>query len=77
MIHQKKIAIHVEQENNQLKIEIIDQGTGFDFENLPDPTAPENLEKEHGRGVFLMRSLSDDLKFENNGSKVILFFNND
>ena len=34
-----------------------DEGSGFDFNNIPDPTDPENLEKEHGRGVFLINKL--------------------
>lgn len=51
-----------------------DQGNGFDFSNLPDPTAPENLEKENGRGIFLMKSLSEDVVFEDNGSNVSIYF---
>src|SRR3989304_3007392 len=46
-----------------------DQGTGFDFTKLPDPTLPENLEKPHGRGIFLMSHLVDEIKFEENGTK--------
>jgi serine/threonine-protein kinase RsbW len=53
---------------------IEDEGNGFDFNSLPDPTAPENIEKENGRGIFLMRNLSDDVEFENNGSRVIIYF---
>lgn len=53
---------------------IKDQGRGFDFENLPDPTAPENIEKENGRGIFLMRSLADDVEFEDNGKIVNIYF---
>lgn len=62
-------------ENGVLEVEVNDFGRGFDYLNLPDPTAPENIEKEHGRGVFLMRMLSDKVDFENNGSKVVLTFN--
>ena len=72
----KSINITVSKIENALNIEVEDQGDGFNFDNLPDPTAPENLEKEHGRGVFLMRSLSDNVDFENNGSKVVLTFYN-
>ena len=54
-----------------------DQGIGFDFTNLPDPTSPENLEKENGRGIFLMKNLSDDLVYEDNGSTCKIFFNYD
>jgi serine/threonine-protein kinase RsbW len=51
-----------------------DEGPGFNYNDLPDPTNPENLEKPNGRGVFLMRNLADNVYFEENGSKVILEF---
>lgn len=51
-----------------------DYGDGFDYDNLPDPTAPENIEKENGRGIFLMKSLSDDVVFGENGSNVSIYF---
>lgn len=51
-----------------------DYGKGFDFDNLPDPTAPENIEKENGRGIFLMKSLSEDVIFEEGGSNVNIYF---
>jgi serine/threonine-protein kinase RsbW len=60
---------------NQLEFIIKDEGKGFDYLNLPDPTAPENIEKECGRGIFLMKNLSDELVFENGGSQVKLVFN--
>ena len=53
---------------------VADEGEGFDFDNLPDPTAPENLEKPDGRGIFLMKNLSDDVKFDDNGSRVSITF---
>lgn len=53
---------------------IKDEGPGFDYNNLPDPTDPENIEKLSGRGVFLMRNLADKVSFEDNGSTVILDF---
>jgi serine/threonine-protein kinase RsbW len=53
---------------------IMDEGAGFDFDNLPDPTAPENLEKPGGRGIFLMKNLSDEVEFSNNGNTVQLSF---
>ncbi len=51
-----------------------DQGRGFDFEHLPDPTAPENIEKENGRGIFLMRSLADEVEFDDKGCTVNIYF---
>jgi serine/threonine-protein kinase RsbW len=51
-----------------------DQGKGFDPDQIPDPTAPENLMKENGRGVFLMRNLADDMEFEEGGTRVNIYF---
>jgi serine/threonine-protein kinase RsbW len=53
---------------------IEDEGNGFDFTSLPDPTAPENIEKENGRGIFLMKNLSESVEFENNGKRVVIYF---
>lgn len=61
-------------ENDELKVSIKDQGEGFDFHSIPDPTAPENIENINGRGVFLMEKLSDRISFFDNGSKVELIF---
>lgn len=63
-----------ENDDNSLKFKISDQGDGFDFENIPDPTNPENLEKLNGRGVFLMKQLSDEVTFDDNGRVVELSF---
>lgn len=51
-----------------------DEGPGFDFKNLPDPTAPENIEEENGRGIFLMKSLSEVVEFSENGREVTMYF---
>ena len=51
-----------------------DQGPGFDFEHLPDPTNPENIEKPHGRGVFLMRALADEVSFDDSCAGVAMTF---
>ena len=53
---------------------VSDQGPGFDHDHLPDPTNPENIEKPHGRGVFLMRALADTVEFEDNGATVAMAF---
>jgi serine/threonine-protein kinase RsbW len=57
-----------------MRFTIEDEGPGFDYDHLPDPTAPENIEKPHGRGVFLMRKLADNCVFEDFGRVVILDF---
>lgn len=54
-----KIEIEFKQYPESLHVCIRDHGPGFDVEALPDPTAPENLLKDHGRGVMLIRALMD------------------
>ncbi len=71
----KKVDISVVVNDNQIVITIIDEGKGFDYNNVPDPTTPENIENVSGRGVFLMKKLADEIKFNNSGSLVELLFN--
>lgn len=71
---QKNIDIFFKTSPNFISFVVKDEGPGFNFSNLPDPTNPENIEKLNGRGVFLMRNLADKVSFEDMGSKVILDF---
>lgn len=74
-LHEDKlVVVEYELQERNLYFKITDQGAGFDFENVPDPTSPENLEKPNGRGVFLMRSLADECVFEDDGRIVELTF---
>ncbi len=57
-----------------LRFFVKDEGTGFDYENLQDPTSPENLEKVGGRGIFLMHHLCDEVNFNETGTEVELVF---
>jgi len=61
-------------DGSTLKFRVEDQGAGFDYNHLPDPTAPENLEKPGGRGIFLMKHLADDVAFLDGGRVVELSF---
>ncbi len=70
----KEVTISIKKESNKLTCLIKDQGCGFDFSNIPDPTAPENIENMGGRGIFLMKHLSDLVVFSNDGSKVEIQF---
>lgn len=71
---QKSVHVHARIDSRILTFIIRDQGTGFDYNNLPDPTSPENLEKPSGRGVFLMSQLSDLVIFSDRGSTVEVQF---
>ena len=70
----KTVQVRLKKQKNKLAFLISDEGGGFDFDNLPDPTSPENLLKIGGRGVFLMKQLSDDVVFYDNGSTVEICF---
>ena len=70
----KMVHLQLYMEPGLLRCSIEDEGIGFDFSNLPDPTEPENIEKIGGRGIFLMRHLSDEVKFEEGGRKTLLSF---
>ena len=70
----KMVEVHSECCGEYLDFVVSDEGEGFDYTAVPDPTAPENLCKCGGRGVFLMRELSDDISFNDNGSTVRISF---
>jgi len=70
----KKVNVGIVHNPHSITFTISDQGPGFDYYNLPDPTAPENLEKECGRGIFLMKHLADQLIFSENGRVVEMTF---
>lgn len=70
----KNVFLSLSLHENLLKFIIKDEGKGFDYHSLPDPTSPENLEKPGGRGIFLMKNLSDDVAFKENGRIVELSF---
>lgn len=70
----KSVSIVVNKSKDVLSFLVSDVGEGFAFENLPDPTSPENIEKEDGRGIFLMKALADNVEFLDNGTKALLSF---
>jgi serine/threonine-protein kinase RsbW len=68
------IALAVGNNLSEFCFSITDQGDGFDYDALPDPTAPENIMKENGRGVYLMRNLADEVIYEELGKTVCIYF---
>jgi len=71
----KDVRLMFAWSGKELELTVIDQGNGFDYKSIPDPTSPENVEKVNGRGVFLMEKLSDEIGFFENGRIVKLTFN--
>ncbi len=59
----KLVKINAEVEDGYLKITVKDEGKGFDPAIVPDPTEPENLLKDSGRGLYLMRTYMDELDY--------------
>lgn len=71
---QKFVNIRLNKSENILSFRVSDEGNGFNHFDLPDPTAPENIECCGGRGVFLIKHLCDRVLFYNNGSTVEMQF---
>ncbi|MBL4650081.1 MAG: ATP-binding protein [Aureispira sp.] len=70
----KKVVVSTNCSNQRICFTIQDEGAGFNPDTLPDPTAPENILTPGGRGVFLMRQLSDAVTFSDDGRLVTLEF---
>ena len=70
----KFVDVKCKELKDQIVISITDEGAGFDYDDVADPTLPENIECCGGRGVFIMKQLSDKLKFINNGQTIELHF---
>ncbi|MBM3319987.1 MAG: ATP-binding protein [Candidatus Eisenbacteria bacterium] len=59
----KKVRIRFRSKPERLEIEVSDQGTGFDPDSVADPRDPENLMRERGRGIFILRTFMDEVRF--------------
>lgn len=72
----KKVTLNIQLQGEILSIKIKDEGPGFDPEDIPDPTSPENLLKDSGRGLYLMRIYTDSMKYNitDNGTELVLNF---
>jgi serine/threonine-protein kinase RsbW len=70
----KKVIINAEVDGKRIIWTVTDEGPGFDYVHLADPTAPENLESLTGRGVFIMKHLADQCIFNTSGNEVELHF---
>lgn len=70
----KKVIINAEVDGRRITWTVTDEGEGFDYVHLADPTAPENLEALTGRGVFIIKHLADQCVFNAAGNEVELLF---
>jgi serine/threonine-protein kinase RsbW len=69
---EKKIFVSYLVEDARITVSVEDEGPGFDLDSVPDPTAEENLEADHGRGILLMRVYMDEVVYNERGNKVTL-----
>ena len=70
----KKVIVNAEVDGKRAIFTVTDEGDGFDYVHLADPTAPENLENLTGRGVFIVKQLADQCVFNAKGNEVELLF---
>ena len=70
----KNVSLSLVLQDGSIKFIIQDEGGGFNYDQLPDPTSPDNVDKPSGRGIFLMRHLSDEVEFKDYGRRVELTF---
>lgn len=75
MDESKQVEFSFIMEENKYLFVISDQGEGFNFNDIPDPTHPDNIEKIDGRGIFIIQSLADEVDFERDGREIHIRFN--
>jgi serine/threonine-protein kinase RsbW len=66
----KHVHVTCRCEPDEVSIVVKDEGKGFDTDNVPDPTAPQNIGSVHGRGIHLIRALMDEVQFEEGGAVI-------
>ena len=71
---EKNVFIKLNLYGNQLHIEVEDEGDGFCDTLLFDPTLPENIKCENGRGIYIIRQIADELVFKEDGRKIYMLF---
>lgn len=75
----KKVFVDINENEDSLEVVIKDEGKGFNLIDVPDPTKNNNLYKDHGRGIFIMKSLTDGYECVSDGSgttvKLKILFN--
>ncbi|GAA4337726.1 hypothetical protein GCM10023149_47330 [Mucilaginibacter gynuensis] len=71
---EKIVIINAEVDGKRIIWTVTDEGEGFDYSHLPDPTSEENLEKLTGRGVYIIKHLADQCIFNTRGNELELHF---
>ena len=74
---EKRVRVEVELSREEVAVQVFDEGLGFDPAQVPDPTLPENLDGTGGRGIFLIRELMDEVRYNEPGNCVRLVLRNE
>ena len=69
--HARKVTVGHVISDESVTLAVMDEGQGFDPASVPDPTLPENLTRDHGRGLYIVRNYVDELLFNASGSRVL------
>ena len=68
----KHVHVACRCEPDEVSIAVRDEGKGFNINNVPDPTAPENVGSVHGRGIHVIKALMDEVRFEESGAVIYM-----
>jgi serine/threonine-protein kinase RsbW len=69
--HQKRVELSCYRHSDgSVTLVVRDEGPGFSLEGLPDPTAPENVYRDGGRGIYLIRHFMDEVEFDRGGAEI-------
>ena len=66
----KEVFLDIDVCDHRVDIRVEDEGAGFNPNGVPDPRTSDNIQREHGRGLFLIQSLADEVSFEQEGRRV-------
>lgn len=73
----KNVHVRADVERDRIALHVKDEGQGFDPSGVPDPTAPDRLSLEDGRGLFLIRQLVDEVHFNDRGNSICMVMHRD
>ncbi|KAF0239032.1 MAG: anti-sigma regulatory [Prolixibacteraceae bacterium] len=66
----KSVSIEVSYEEPEIRIRVEDEGNGFDLNQITDPTSEKNLKNESGRGIFIIKTLTNQIEYNEKGNRI-------
>ena len=70
--HSKSVLVRAELLSEAIRLHVTDEGPGFDPSALADPLDPDDLDRPNGRGLYLIRQLADDVRFNRQGNSICM-----